>query len=303
VAGSAAAFFFANNNALSNALYGNQNRISELPGMRRHDMADRTRDKLRSALTWQASPALSLQAGVDTNRDAYGKSVYGLQRARGWAANLDASYTPGENTVLAAYVTVDDQRSTSAGNSYTANSTAANVNGFTAIAGGCFATIALRNASNKIDPCLDWSSTAHDRVKTVGLAATQKNLGGGKLDLSGGLSLSSARSANDMTGGNYVNNPLAVAGAAAGTVAAFYITATPLPDVTTKTLEARAGARWRLDDHRAVRVGYLYQHMSSSDWAYEGLQPGGLAGVLPTLQQSPSFTVNTVTVSYLHSFW
>jgi MtrB/PioB family decaheme-associated outer membrane protein len=300
--GSAAAFFFANNNALANALYANQNRISELVGMRRYNMADRTRDKLRSNLSWQAAEGFTLQAGLDVNRDNYAHSVYGLQNAKGWTANLDASYAASDTFTLAAYATLEDQRSRSAGNSYTANSTAVNVNGFTAITGGCYSTIALRNASNKVDPCLDWTADNRDRVTTLGLAATKKGLAGGKLDLNGGFSLSDARSTNVTNGGNYANNPLAVAGAPAGTVAAFYIAATPLPDVTTKTVELRAGARYRLDEKRSVRVGYLYQHMRASDWAYDGLQTGGLAGVLPTFEQAPTYTVHTVSVAYLYSF-
>ncbi|NOU22032.1 MAG: hypothetical protein HOO93_09620, partial [Methyloglobulus sp.] len=43
---SALAFFFANNNALSPGLYGNRDRISELLGMRRFNMANRDRNKL-----------------------------------------------------------------------------------------------------------------------------------------------------------------------------------------------------------------------------------------------------------------
>jgi hypothetical protein len=42
--------------------------------------------------------------------------------------------------------------------------------------------------------------------------------------------------------------------------------------------------------------------MRSVDWAYEGLQAGGLAGVLPTFEQAPSYTVHTITLSYLVSF-
>ncbi len=301
-AGSAAAFFFANNNALSNALYANQNRISELPGMRRYNMADRTRDKVRSSLNWQANDALSLQASLDLNRDNYSHSVYGLQNAKGWTSSLDASYAASEDFSVGVYATFEDQKSRSAGNTYTANSTAANVSGFTAISGGCFATIALRNASNKVDPCLDWQADNRDRVSTFGLALTRKNLVGGKLDLNGGLTLSDARTTNSTTGGNYANNPQAVAGAPAGTTAAFYIAATPLPDVTTRTTELRLGARWRLDDARSLRVGYLYQQMRSSDWAYDGLQFGGLSGVLPTLETAPRYTVQTVGVSFIYSF-
>jgi hypothetical protein len=46
----------------------------------------------------------------------------------------------------------------------------------------------------------------------------------------------------DFTGGNYANNPLAVTGAPTGTVAAFYIPATPLPTVITKTFDLRLAA-------------------------------------------------------------
>ena len=81
-AGSAQAFFFPLNNALANALYGNVNRISELPGMRRYNMADRDRAKARSTLTWQPDDTMSLQAGLDLNNDRYSNSVYGLQAPR-----------------------------------------------------------------------------------------------------------------------------------------------------------------------------------------------------------------------------
>lgn len=301
-AGSAAAFFFANNNALSNALYANQNRISELPGMRRYNMADRTRDKVRASLSWQASDALSVQASFDVNRDNYAHSVYGLQNAKGTSTSVDASYAASEDFSVGLYATFEDQKSRSAGNTYTANSTAANVNGFTAISGGCYATIALRNASNKVDACLDWTATNRDRVSSFGLALTRKNLAGGKLDINGGATVSDARTSNTNTGGNYANNPLAVTGAPAGTVAAFYIGATPFPDITTKSTEVRLGAKWKLDDARALRVGYLVQTMKSSDWAYDGLQFGGLAGVLPTLEQAPRYTVQTFGVSFIYSF-
>lgn len=301
-AGTAQAFFFANNNALANGLYGNQNRISELPGMRRFNMADRNRDKLRSSLSWQANQALSLQAGVDLNNDRYTHSVYGLKSAKNWALNLDGTYSASDNLSLTLFYTYEDQRSRSAGNTYTANSTAIAVNGFTAISGGCFATIALRNASNKIDPCLDWSADMRDKVDTLGLAFTQKNLAGGKLDLSGGLTYSQARSDIGVSGGNYVNNPLAVTGAAAGTVAAYYIPATALPTVKTETTEFKLNGRYALSKQQALRVGYTWQHLKATDWAYEGMQIGGLAGVLPTSEQAPTYNVHTIGLAYLYSF-
>jgi MtrB/PioB family decaheme-associated outer membrane protein len=301
-AGSAAAFFFPNNNALSNSLYANQNRISELPGMRRYNMADRTRDKLRASVEWQASDRISLQLGVDANQDDYSHSVYGLQKARSHAINLDGSFAISERANVTAFYSREEQRSQSAGNSYTANSAAASVNGSTAISGGCFETIATRNANNKIDPCLNWSADMRDKVDTLGAAYTHKGLLGGKLDLSGSAAFSRARTTNDPAGGNYVNNPLAVAGAPAGTTAAYFIAAQALPVVTTNTVDLKLAGSYALTKASTVRVGYRYQHMTSNDWSYEGLQFGGLTGVLPTNELSPNFTVHTITLSYLYTF-
>ena len=178
-----AALFFPNNNALANATYANNNRISELPGMRRFFVADRNRDKVRAAVNWQASEQFSLQGGLDYNRDDFNDSVYGLQNAKSWALNLDGSYSVSQDLVASMFYTYEDLRSNSAGNSYTANSTATSVGGFTAISGGCFATIALRNASNKIDPCDNWSTDIRDKVDTAGFAMAWKNLMSDKLDL------------------------------------------------------------------------------------------------------------------------
>jgi len=301
-AGSAAAFFFANNNALANALYGSQNRISELPGMRRYNMADRTRDKVRATLDWQAGDKFDVQAGLDFNHDNYANSVYGLKNAQSVALNLDATYAFSDTATLTAFLTHEDQRSKANGNSYTANSTATSVNGATVIDGGCYATIAARNANNKVDTCLNWDARMRDAVNTFGASWLKKNLLQGKLDLSASVAVSLARSTNDVGGGNYVNNPLAVAGSTASTVAAYYISASATPVVKTNTVDFRLGGKYALSNASAVRLGYRYQHMSSSDWSYDGLQYGGLSGVLPTGEVAPNYTVHSFTLSYIYTF-
>ena len=49
-------------------------------------------------------------------------------------------------------------------------------------------------------------------------------------------------------------------------------------------------------------MGYTYQRLSSNDWIYDGMQLGGLAGVLPTLEQAPAYRVNTFTLSFIYAF-
>jgi predicted porin len=301
-AGSALAYFFSGNNALVNAQYANENRISELPGMRRYNMADRNRDKLRTGLNWQASEQLGLQAGINYNDDDYDNSRYGLKEARAWSINLDANYQVSERFNVSAFYTYEDQHAKSAGNTYTANSSATSVNGFTAISGGCYSDIATRNQNNKIDSCLDWSADLHDRIDTLGVAFLHKGSMSGKLRLLGDISLTRARSDGRFTGGNYVNNPLAVVGAPADTIAAYYIAATPLPTITTRTVDLRLIADYALDKQSSVRLGYLFSRLRSEDWTYDGMQPGGPTQFLPSDETSPKYSVHVVGVSYMHSF-
>ena len=195
----------------------------------------------------------------------------------------------------------------SAGNSYTANSTATTtaVNGYTGISGGCYATLALRNANNKIDPCLNWNTDMHDKVDTLGLTATRKNLLSGKLDISASVSYTHATTDIGVNGGNYAASVLNAAGmtaiGAAG-VGAYFVPATALPTVKSDTTELRINGRYALSKDSAVRVGYIWQHMSTNDFAYDGYQLGGLSGALPTFQQSPNYTINTIAVTYIMTF-
>jgi hypothetical protein len=298
----ALAFFFPGNNALSNALYGNENRISELPGLRQYNMADRNQDKLKAAINWQVNEAWGVQGGVKLHKDDYFNSVYGLKESSGWSMNLDASYQANEDLSVTAFYTLEDQHAKSAGNTYTPNSNANNVGTFTAISGGCYATVLSRNLNNKIDPCNNWTADLHDQIDTLGVAVSAKGLLAGKLQLKGDISVTHAVTDTAFGGGNYINNPLAVAGAPVGTIAAYYIPAVSLPKVTTKTFDLHMMADYALDKMRTLRFGYAYSYMYSQDWAYEGMQPGNMTQMLPSYEQSPNYSVHAIALSYVLRF-
>jgi hypothetical protein len=170
------------------------------------------------------------------------------------------------------------------------------------VAGGCYSTIATRNANNKIDTCNNWTADLHDQIDTLGLAFTAKDLMSGKLQVKGDISITHAVTDTAFTGGNYVNNPLAGTGGPTGTIAAYYIAATALPKVTTKTFDLHLMADYAMDKMRNVRFGYLYSYLYSQDWAYDGMQAGGLTQVLPTHEQSPTYSVHAIAVSYVQRF-
>lgn len=286
--------YFPNNNVLLPALYGNRNRISELIGLRRYDQADRDRTRLRSSLDWQAGERLSLQAGLDLADDHYARSVYGLQRLRSGALNVDGTWQAARDLSLNLFATWEASRTTTAGNTYTANSAVANVNGATAVQGGCFDTLLLRNRSNKIDPCLDWTADTRDTTGTLGARLARQGLLGGRLDVSASALLSQARTAIGVRGGAYVNNP--TAGVGGDNVAAIYVPATALPVNRVHIAEWRLGAAWRADPMQTVHLMFSHLRLSASDWGYEGLQPGGVAASLPTFEQPPAARIGRIAV-------
>jgi MtrB/PioB family decaheme-associated outer membrane protein len=302
-AGSAEAFFFPLNNALNNLLYGNENRISELIGMRRYDQADRKRARLYTRADWQASEKLSFQFNGEASQNRYSNSTYGLQRGMNWALNLDGTYVASKNLTATMFASFESQRARVASNSYTANSTATSVNGATAIDGGCFATIALRNANNKIDPCLDWQSTTRDVTTTVGASFTAANFLSRRFTLSGNAAYSLGKTDIGVIGGNYVNNPFAgVASNPTANIAAFFIPASALPTVSIRSLLLRLVGLYRIDRDSAIRFAYSFQYLRSSDWAYDALQAGGLTQVLPTNEQPPRYGVHSIGIAYAHEF-
>jgi MtrB/PioB family decaheme-associated outer membrane protein len=298
--------FFPNNNALANALYANNNRISELPGLRRYYVADRNRNRVRSLLSWQATDSLSVQSGVDLNKDAYPNSIYGVRNARGWAANVDGSYAFAEDFSATVFYAYENQRASTAGNSYTANSNAATLAGGQPGAVGLsgntcdpYLTLQQRNNNNKLDPCLNWSSDMLENTHTVGVALRKKL---GNVNLTGSLTFSHARWDSNVAGGSWTNNILNGSGAAPTTIAAFFIPATPLPTISTDTGEFRLTAGYAFDTRQSVRLSYARLRMQSSDLAYEGMQLGSVSSLLPTNEQPFKYGINVVGVAYTLSF-
>jgi MtrB/PioB family decaheme-associated outer membrane protein len=303
-----ALIYSPSNNIVPQALYGSRNNINELIGMRRFNMADRNRDKLRSSVNWQANEKLSFQGGLDFNKDDYANSVYGLKEAKAWALNLDGTYAASEDLSATVFYTYEDQQSKSAGDAYGSNNNGTGSNSFvnlagnTVVSGGCYATRALQNQNAKIDQCLNWSTDMRDKVDTLGITLKQKNLMAGKLDLVGDLVYTRARTNIGVSGGSYVNNPYALAGAPAVATAVFFIPTTALPEISTKTIELRLSGKYALDKSAAVRVSYIYQHTKAVDYAYDGMQYGTGTNYLPTSEQAPDYTAQAIGVSYIYSF-
>jgi MtrB/PioB family decaheme-associated outer membrane protein len=302
-----AAIFSPNNNIVPQSLYGSRDNVSEIPGLRRFNVADRRRKKVRSSLDWQASERLSLQLGGEYNKDEYQHSMYGLLEARGWAANLEGSYTLNEDFEFPVFYTHEDQRSRTAGDGFGTNTNAAFVGraGNTLVSGGCYNTVLDKNLNGKMDPCLQWSTDMRERADTFGLTISRQNLVGGRLRLAGDVVYTLAKTDVAVNGGSYGNNPFALAGAPvlpAGVPAVFLIPAAELPTVTTRMLEVRLRAQFAMTRASLLSFIAAYQRLRSSDFAYDGMQFGTGTEQMPTNERPFTYSVAVFGISYVHRF-
>jgi hypothetical protein len=292
----------ANNGIILQRYYGSRNNVSEQPGMRRFDLADRNRDKVRTSANWQATERLTLDAGVDFSYDQYDQTVYGLQGARDLALNLDGTYLLGENFSFSVFGSYENQRATmkSRPTNIANAATAANPGNDVLSGSPCFTSRLAQVNVAKIDPCNVWSANMTDQTGTLGLALTKKAMLNGKLDMTGSLLFTRAVSEISVSGGTYVANPDQ---ATVGQPGSFYIPAEDLPRVTTDVIELSLRGDYNINKSSAIRAIYSYQRLkSSADWAYAGLQTGTLTGEMPTNEQVPTYSVNVVGVSYVYRF-
>jgi hypothetical protein len=61
-------------------------------------------------------------------------------------------------------------------------------------------------------------------------------------------------------------------------------------------------ADYALDKRSTLRLGYLYSTLSTQDWAYQGMQAGGLTQMAPSFEQSPNYNVQAAAISYVYRF-
>jgi len=303
-----AAIFTPNNNIVPQSLYGSRNNINELPGMRRYMEADRNRHKALSDLDWQATDKLSIHGNGEYTDDDYLNSAYGLKKDVFWAASMDASYAASENLVADVFYTYDNRRLLTRGDSYGSNSTTAFVGqaADTLISGGCYATVAAKNASAKTDSCMNWSKSDRDKIDTLGFSLSRKGLLSGNLELATQVLYTRARTDTSVIGGSYVNNPLALAAPApplaSGTAAVFFIPAVNYPTVRDDEITVSPTAQYVIKKKTTLKAFYQFQRMMSSDWIYLGMQYGIGANFLPSNEKAPNYAISAGGLSLVYAF-
>jgi MtrB/PioB family decaheme-associated outer membrane protein len=298
-----AAIYSPNNNIVPQQFYGSRNNINEIPGFRRYFVADRDQNHARAEFVWQPKERFQLQGTGQATDDNYINSKLGLRRDTAWAATMDASYTPTADFVVDVFYTYDNRRYNAAGDAYGTNSTATfqGQAGDTVVSGGCFTTVAAKNASAKIDPCLNFFKNDRDKIDTVGFTLRKENLAGSKLQIATEVMYTRARTSIGVAGGSYVNNPLALPAPApplpAGTPAVFFIPAADYPLLRNDQISVVPNATYAISKSASLQGFYWFQKLMASDWQYLGLQYGTGTNYLPTNERAPSYSVNVAGLS------
>ena len=246
--------------------------------------ASRKEQILKAGANWQTTERLSLGLTGKYTDDKY-DSLYGVQNGNSWSVNLDATYGYSENGSLSAYMTQQHKQrgmtdlyrspTTLASGTYGGSATALNIpSGAT------------------------WTDQLKDDDTTIGIGAKQKGLMRGKLELAGDLTYTLGKSSYN-TQFNYA----AATSAGLTCASAQFLTCGPLPEVNNQVTQFKFTGKYQLDKSSKVAFGYLYQHMKSTDYYYNGLQAGYTpSALMPTNQQSPNYTVNVIAASYIYNF-
>jgi MtrB/PioB family decaheme-associated outer membrane protein len=277
-----------------------------LPGFRQFWMADRNRNKLRSAIDFQATEAITIQTGLDFNNDKYPNSPFGVQETKSAVFKLDGTYAASDTLSFSAFYTYEDKRSQLNDLTIGRGTTATILDAPANTGGACtgyFAAAGHLPRDEGTDPCRSWSEVQSDKVHTFGLSFKTADLMKGKIELAGDLVYSKARTPISVSGGAYFGNGNPAATAAGGFNNVF-VAAQSFPDVTSEMIEFRLTGKYNIDNKSSVRVTYMYRRLKSSDWQYDSY--AGNAVAIPTFigtgMTSANYNVNALGVSYVYSF-
>jgi hypothetical protein len=224
--------------------------------------ASRREDLLKAGMNWQVNSKFSFGLNSRYAKDDYDDSALGVQNGKSSSTNLSADYAASANASYGAYLS-SQRRSRD--------------------------LLAASDRNLTASPLNLWSNTLNDRDNAIGIYGKQK-LFHDKFQLSEDLSYGLSKSTYFTA---FVQGtPTAAAGSYG-----------PVPDISSKLIQFRLTGSYQIDKSSSVSVGYMYQRLITSDYYYYAYQLGFTPTTLmPSNQQAPHYTANTVFVTYRHNF-
>jgi hypothetical protein len=155
-----------------------------------------------------------------------------------------------------------------------------------------------------------WNNKLKGNDTTVGIGAKQGGLMGSKLEIAGDLTYSLGKTGYG-TQLNYDPTTTAAPVVAPATTPTFGVACSApttlscgeVPDIKNRMVQFKLVGNYQLDKSARVALGYTYRNLKTTDYYYNGYQYGSTpASILPTNQQSGSYSVSVVSASYIYNF-
>ena len=241
--------------------------------------ASRKEQVAKAGMNWQVSDKFGLGLGGKFTGSNYADSTYGVQKGNAWSLNLDATYAYSDAGSFSSYIT-QQHRQRDRTNLQTVVAVVAN---------------ATRIA---VPPNSTWTNKLTDDDTTFGLAFKQAGLAGGKVELSGDLSYSFGKTGYG-TALNYSGLTTAGQPCSDPTI----LSCGNLPDIRSSVTSLKLTGIYNVDKTARIALRLISQRLSSTDFYYNGYQTGLTpTQVLPTNQQSGSYSINAISLSFLKTF-
>ncbi|MCX7187322.1 MAG: MtrB/PioB family decaheme-associated outer membrane protein [Methylophilales bacterium] len=246
--------------------------------------ASRKQQMLKAGMDWQANEKLSVGLSGRFTDDNY-DSQYGVTAGNTWSLNADATYSINENGSISTYITKEHRQ-----RDLTNKQNAAAVSNVPV----------APSTSNKLSVPANssWTNKLSDEDITFGLGVKQGGLMGGKIQVAGDLTYSLGE-----TGYGTVLNYNGVDLLNQTCSSAAYLSCGQLPDIKNRITQLKLSGDYKVNKNGRVAVGYIYKHLTSNDYYFNALQYGFTPnGLMPTNQQSGSYSVNVVSATYIYTF-
>lgn len=245
----------------------------DTPALEKFFLTDRKRDKLRAYANVSPSEKLDLQFGASYYKEKYpnAEAGFGLAKATGWSANVDANWAATEAVNGLFFASFEDYSTDQNGH-----------NGASSATVPVITTLDRQNNTVAFDP-LTGTTVRTDRSLTMGLGFNVKQ--NDSLDWGANFT-----HANTVGSTSFKN------------IGARLTTIFPVPDAVSRLNRLELFGKYKVQKDLTLNVKYAYEDYSSTDWAWDGQGYTSSTTFIGSGQTSPDYRVNVIGASLIYSF-
>ena len=245
----------------------------DTPSLRKFFLTDRNRDKLRAYANFAPSEKLDLQLGGSYYKERYpdAEAGFGLAKATGWSANVDANWAATEAVNGLFFATFEDYSTDQNGH-----------NGASSTVVPVITTLDRQNNTVAFDP-LTGTTTRTDRSLTLGMGFKVKQ-------------------SDSFDWGANFTHANTIGSTSFRNIGARLTTILPVPDAVSRLNRLELFGKYKVQKDLTLNVKYAYEDYNSTDWAWDGQGFTSSTTFIGSGQTSPDYKVNVIGASLIYSF-